>query len=730
MMSRKAMIGCSAAAIAVTVYGAASAQTSSGPAPAPGDETQMLGEVVVTAQKRSERLLETPVPVTAVAAPALLEANQVRLQDYYVRIPGLQVTPGDFHGAPMLTVRGITTGGFANPTVGVVVDDVPYGSSTGVNLAQEAPDIDPSELAQVEVLRGPQGTLYGATSLGGLLKYVTVDPAFSGFSGRLQVGALGVHEANDLGYNIRGALNVPVSETLAVRVSAFTRQDPGYIDNPRAKLSDVNERDAYGGRVAALWQPTANTSLKLGALHQRSESNGSARIFLQPTLGELEQLVVADSGGFTTELTALNAIARTSFGPVRVTSITGYNISHFADVQDWSVFRAAQAQTLFGVPGAVIVNDFTTKKLSQELRIEAPLGDRIDLLAGLFYTRERTNPRQQDIYGADPLTGRRVGAISFDTNPHTYTERAIFATATVRVTESFDVQLGARQSYSKQSTSRFTAFPTAPTTVFPDVRSKDDAFTFLVTPRLRVSPDLMIYARVASGFRPGGPNPNAFGFNLPQTFDPDTTRNYEVGVKGRLFDRRLSYDLSLYRIDWKNMQVQLVTGGRGYYVNAGASKSEGLEASFQLQPWSGMILDASGSWGRARLTEGFPPGSTAAGNPGDRLPYSARFTGFLGAEQSFPVTQTWTGFVGGSISYVGDRLGVFRNVALRQTFPSYSQIDARAGVRSDVWTASVFINNLGDKRGVLTGGLGTAGDQTAFNLLQPRTIGVSLARSF
>src|SRR5262249_5755426 len=151
---------------------------------------------------------------TAISGSALVENNQLRLQDYYTKIPGLSVTPQDLRGAPTLAVRGITTGDGTNPTVGVVVDDVPYGSSTNLWGGSLAPDIDPSDLAHVEVLRGPQGSLYGASSMGGLLKSVTVDPSTDGMSGRVQVGVSSVHNGDENGYNLRGAVNVPLAHSL------------------------------------------------------------------------------------------------------------------------------------------------------------------------------------------------------------------------------------------------------------------------------------------------------------------------------------------------------------------------------------------------------------------------------------------------------------------------------------------------------------------------------------
>src|SRR5580704_13705937 len=194
------------------------------------DQGTPLEEIVVTAQKREERQQDAPVPTTALGGQTLIDSNQLRLQDYYTSVPGLNLT-NNGGGQSVVAIRGLTTGAGANPTVGIVVDDAPFGSTRSL-AGSFAPDIDPGDLARVEVLRGPQGTLYGASSLGGLIKFVTADPSTDHLSGRVQTGISDVYNGNQLGYNVRGSINVPLSDAVAVRASGFTREDPGYIDNP------------------------------------------------------------------------------------------------------------------------------------------------------------------------------------------------------------------------------------------------------------------------------------------------------------------------------------------------------------------------------------------------------------------------------------------------------------------------------------------------------------------
>src|SRR5262249_5379211 len=144
------------------------------------------------------------------------------------------------------------------------------------------PDFDPGDLDRIEVLRGPQGTLYGANSMGGLVNFITVDPSTAGYSGRFQAGYSNVYNSSQLGFNLRGSANIPVNSALAVRVSAFDRQDPGYIDNPRLGQTGVNEAQAYGLRVAALWTPSEDISLRVSALYQDYKQNAANDVVTGP----------------------------------------------------------------------------------------------------------------------------------------------------------------------------------------------------------------------------------------------------------------------------------------------------------------------------------------------------------------------------------------------------------------------------------------------------------------
>jgi outer membrane receptor protein involved in Fe transport len=705
----------------------------------PNGSPNGLSEIIVTAQKRSERIQDVPVPVTALSADALLSNDQVRLQDYYTQVPGLSVAPGISSSYQLLSIRGITTGSGTNPTVGVTVDDAPTGSSTFLGGGSYVPDIDPSDLARVEVLRGPQGTLYGASSLGGLLKFVTVDPSTDGVSGRVQAGTSDVHNGAELGYNFRGSINVPLSDTVAIRATGFTHQDPGYIDNPVLHINGINEEHVSGGRLSALWRPSDAFSLKVGALYQDTKGDGANEVnaavngYAGAALGDLQQNYIRGVGGYERKVQAYTANLNGKLGSFDVVAISAYNINSFADSSDLSYFYGPYTEPVFGVGGVAIPENSKTDKFTQEIRLSTSFGTKIDWLFGGFYTHEDSKYNQY-VLATNPATGAVAGQYGQYSGPTTYQEYAAFTDVTYHFTDRFDVQVGGRESAIKQTYSTTeTGFGLTAPFVQPEVESTANAFTYLVTPSLKISPNLMIYARLASGYRAGGPN-LVSGAGVPSKYDPDKTKNYEIGFKGDVLNHALSFDASVYYIDWKDIQLSLFANGNGFVANGSRAKSQGVEFSVESKPLPGLTINAWVALEDAKLTQDLPPTSTVYGASGDRLPYTPRFSGNVSLQQDFPITKDVTGFVGGAVSYVGDRIAEFTAasppaIPPRQDLPAYARTDLRAGTKYESWTVNLFVNNVTDRRGLLAGGLANY-PPWAFVVIQPRTAGVSVSKTF
>jgi iron complex outermembrane receptor protein len=731
-------------ALAAYITTARSADAQGQPASADSQQVK-LEEVVVTAQKRQERLQDVPVPMAVVRANTLVENNKTRVEDYFFEVPGLSFS-SDGNDATLMSIRGLSSGAGVNPTVQVVVDDIPFQLSTTNSGGAFVPELDPNDLARVEVLRGPQGTLYGGNSLGGLVRYVTVDPSTTGSSGHLQVGTSSVHNAAVPGYNVSGSINVPISETLAVRATAYTHEDAGYIDNPVLGREGVNQSRTTGAHLSGLWSPSEAFSFKLGAFYQYTKSDGSEQVQFLPGLGDLQQDLLPGTGGHIWDLRAVTATAHARFGAIELTSVTGYlqrKVYANDDFVDYASIYDPLANLAFGTPPGTTGSDFVARvkaaKLSQELRLWVPFSKTFDWLTGLYYTHE-TGWQNNDVQELFSNSGQSAGDLwSFDWHGP-YIESAVFTDLTIHFTSRFDVQLGGRESHIEQTYNEIDSGPYATLTFggspyfYPSQQSSANAFTYLFTPRFKVSDDLMTYARLASGYRPGGPNAGALVYGYPNTFSPDKTNNYEIGVKGDAFAHRLSFDASAYYIDWKGIQLQAVYQGFYPYIQNGSrAKSQGVELSSQWRPLLGLTLAGWVAYDDALLTEVFPPNGQNYGVSGNRLPFVSRLSGSLSADEEFPLGTRLTGFVGATTSYIGGRLGNFTPTIEpgvpppRQIYPGFATTELRGGVRCEQWQAQLFVTNLADKRGLLSGGLGASPYSTAFSIIHPRTVGLNIS---
>jgi outer membrane receptor protein involved in Fe transport len=342
-----------------------------------------------------------------------------------------------------------------------------------------------------------------------------------------------------------------------------------------------------------------------------------------------------------------------------------------------------------------------------------------------------TPPAQQFYVLAENPTTAAVGALGL-TNLSYYgqTTYSVFANLTYHFNDRFDLQVGARRDWidSYDSVAFFSGPLTgAPpsTSVLPVGELRNN--TYLITPRLRLSPDVMLYARLATGYIPGGFN---VGTGVPPTFGPETAKNYEIGSKAAFLDHRLSLDASLYYLDFSEIQNGFYnsTTKASYTANTGKATSKGVELSVEALPRTGMKVAAWVVLSDAKLTTIDPGTILPQGiGVGDPLPNSSRFSANLSMDQSFPLSNAITGTVGATLGYIGERQGPYATP--RPIFPPFAWTNLRAGVRHDAWTASLYVNNLMDRRGVISGDLQLFIPYSTY-YIQPRTFGVNVARTF
>lgn len=705
------------------------------------DQTGGLEEVVVTAQKRQERLQDVPLSLSVVSAQSLLDTNQVRLSDWYTSVVGLSIDP-TAQSTNNISIRGIvnSTSAGASPTTGVVIDDTPLGGGS-----TDVPDLDPSELQRIEVLRGPQGALYGSSSMGGLVKFVTVDPSVAGVTGRLEAGAFGIHNAPRAGYLVRAAGNFPVSSDAALRVSGFYRDEPGYLDNPILGVQGVNHAHADGAHLSFLWQPNERFRLKLSGLAQVVNANSTNDIMTSEAitgntlrLGDLQQGYGRGGNYSNQEFQAYSATLTYHLGRLELSSITGYTSHMSNDSNDLSIgYLGTLSVPPFGEGGWTNPERYGYYTFSQEFRATGPLASWLTGGLGLYYayTGNPVSDSTAWAYGTNSYTGARIYQWAQFVTPGWNDEGAVYASLDFQVTDRFDIQVGGRQSQVRQlqNTSVLSGKLFDGSVVTYNAGATERPFTYLFSPRYKFTQDLMAYIRLASGFRPGGPNnPQAVaGIGASPVIQPDKTYNYELGAKGDFLDHKISADASVYYIDWKGMQLNLAADG-GFYNyggNAGRAKSEGAELSIEVRPLEGTTLSGWVSYDEAVITEFSSNVQSFYAVPGYQLPFTPRWSGHLSADQKFSLTRDIRGSVGATLSTVGARQSLFTSDANRTILPAYTRVDLHADVSYRDWTVTAYLNNITDRRGLISGGLGNV-VPVSFYIIQPRTIGLSLTRVF
>jgi outer membrane receptor protein involved in Fe transport len=709
-------------------------------------ENQNIEEVIVTAQKRSEALIDVPQAVSVVDGGVLERQQATSFQDYLKLVPGLQLsqtTPGQGR----LVMRGVNTGGVAS-TIGVYVDETPFGSSSGlVNGAVLAADFDTFDMQRIEVLRGPQGTLYGASSLGGVLKFVPNLPQTDKSEARVRVSAESVQDG-EMGYSGTGMVNVPLSDTFAVRATGYYRDIGGFIDSIGTagsdRQDDINGSKSYGGRVAALWSPSDTFSARVSAVVQNIRNDAGGDIESDPNTlktlhgGPTQSQFVQEFTDF--DYRVYNATLDWDLGFATLTSATSYNQLEEPFRSDLTAQFSALLTAAFGFPPNELYNDQTTKydKVTEELRLASPSSDKFEWLLGAYYTKEKGDILQHFVAvqpgTLTPLVLPPLGDATLHSN---YEEIAGFFSGTIHFGDSFDLTLGGRYSTNDQDAHQVSAGALAGAPANLTADSSEDVVTYSVAPKWKLDEHKSLYLRVSSGFRPGGPNvvPPAAPATVPRIYDSDSLTSYEAGLKVESADRAYTLDIALFHIDWEDIQLFARVNNFGVNVNGGGAGSYGFELTGSAYLTDGFNVSLNGSLADTHLKDDTP--ALSGGKKGDPLPFTPEWSASLNANYEWSVGAQAMAYVGGSVRHLSDQTAsydlAYRTAHGRQrVIDAYDVIDLQTGVDFGRWTIELYGKNLTDEDGkTSTGAIGSI-PQGALptGVIRPRTFGLTLGFNF
>ena len=731
-----------------------------------------LDRVVVTANKRVENIRDVAASITVIGERQLENIGASSLADYAALIPGLQIQDNGSPGQTSVTLRGIANLS-SGATVATYLDEVPVGSSGIYQSANTLMlDVLPYDISRVEVLRGPQGTLYGAGAIGGLLKYVTRAPEVSGDELRLGFGLRTVAGGAE-GWNARFGASVPlIEDRLGLRIS-FARNDlPGYTDNVIDGREDINGSEQIGARAALFWDGDA-FDLNLSMLEQRTNADERGGTALDP--GTLEPLFgdnvdrTWQPQPFSKALSLASLTLDWDLGWANFVSATGVSQTDTMTQLDSTIQFGGVADMLLGLPDPGSSNvryTFDMDKVTQEFRLSSKSGGPFEWMVGGFYTKE--DALQSQLVWLGQLDGSPLPApydsmfstLANLTLPSTYKEFAVFANGSWRIGERFKIDAGVRQARNEQWFSQNVSEGILVPLGDAPGESSEDVFTWSLSPQFKLGDDSMVYARIATGYQPGGPNVALEG--IPPQVDSSMLTSYELGLKSQFADQRVQLDLAAFRIDWEDVQVASSFNGVGGLVNGGEATSEGVELSSTFRATDQWSVGFNMAYTKADVKNDFDPTVIPQGAfdvilytglAGDRMPYVPELSWALTTEYAFTTNSGFNGQVGGALRGVGSRLNDTTQLQ-RITAPgdpstllapdeitapleldSYRALDLYAGIGKGNWELRVYANNITNEGTwssltPLASAFGGPTVQVAAVPIRPRTFGIEFDYRF
>ncbi len=732
-------------------------------------ENSALEEVIVTASYREVSVQDLSLAVSALTSEMLESMGATGIQDYYRTVPNFSIVDRG-PGLRVYTLRGISTGLVtqSSATVGVYLDEIP------ITAAGFQPDIKVFDLERIEVLRGPQGTLYGEGSMGGTLRLITPDPDPSGFYGRAE-GTFSDTSEGGSNYSAAASVNIPLIEnTLALRASAYYYDWSGYIDRiaqpdgvqfdfgaavgappgifpvldsgPIAGRKDINGEETSGGRIGLLWNASESLSFELMYLAQDADYGG--RPVEANDVGDYNtDFYLSEPLQDELDLTALTIkwdLGWASFSSA--TSLWDRSVGRQADNSDLTkaIFPGAK---LSGV--GTYTEDFQDE-WTQEFRLTSQGDGKLSWLLGAFY-EDKDNGFEQHMI--DDL-GFFVDFVNMLGVPAQNEKQlldlsGVFAETQLAFYGELDYQFSDR--WSGTIGLRYFDYEQTTTITNNDInilglglqdgvyRGDDSGTTSKFSLRYAATDNLMIYGTIAEGYRIGGVNTAPLVPEESVVYGPDSLWSYELGAKITSADGRMTFNTAVYYVDWTDIQLALPLGFSFATVNAGEAESMGAEFEFAWQVTDRLDLMASLGLNDGELSRDVPeannPSNPNPGFKGNTLPGVADSTASLSLQYAVPIADwgmDW--FTRGDLQYTGDSQTTFNNLSTANGQPSHFRLDAytllnlRLGLRNERWDVSLFADNVTDERAEVLRDNAAYALRTTIN--RPRTIGVRLSVDF
>ncbi|PHZ86545.1 TonB-dependent receptor [Paremcibacter congregatus] len=711
--------------------------------PAQAAEEEYAGtifeEIIVTATKRSTSLQDTPLSISAFTGETLDKMGYQNARDFIAGVPGVSLIDQGA-GDVRITIRNVGS-------------SIAQGSASAVAFYLDEfpltlPEIELIDMERVEILKGPQGTLYGRASMGGTVRYISNAPNVDGIEGGVKATYSNTNEGSG-NYNGSGYLNVPLSDKLAIRGVFYYDNTSGIIDNPLTGKNNIDGTRTIGGRLALKYAITEAFSFEMNYLYNKETSDGLHNV--QPLLSgvSLEDGVIQ-----------IRPIDQPSEFKQRQLSATlsgafdGFDVT-LAASRSWRDFERRRDVTLFAeanYDNVSIAQDTALGSSNDTIEVRATSnGERtIDWIVGFWAEQSRSsggdmaqNDRAFNLFGFYPLPAESsLQDFIVDSGGHNI---AGYGEVGVHFTDKLTMTLGYRHaaivahSTNQKADGVFDILTGGQFNLGVESRVSQTVDTYKAHLEYDFSDDFLIYASATSGFRAGGFN--AATPVTPQTeYKSDGLWDYEIGLKGTFLNGRLLASLTGYRLDWTDMQLpstDFLTGGAGIF-NVGTARIEGIEAEVIAHVTNALQLGVQLGHSDPRLTENyFDEGVGLTAYAGDRIPGSAKTTINVNVDFHTPLQNDWELFARANYRYVGNQTANF-NEALSAAhgeisdLPSYEIVDLRTGVDipmkdNQTVRASVFVNNLFNKRAA------TGFDiffSTSLFVNRPRTIGLEVNYDF